>query len=433
MLLFLLVAAGAGSGARAQSSDQPQNDRPMVVELEVRDTLQPVRARDFARAIEAANQSGAAAILLKLSTPGGLADSADAMVKAMRASRVPVIVWGANADTRVSGEGLRLMGAADVALMAPGAYLTPLWAEPPRKASLETRTAGSQRLLQRLSAETAKHGRSTAIVPELASGIHWFNGPEALAAGFVDGLAVKPPEALRVAQAALAKRGRPMVLSGARLETAKTSPQELILLALMKPDLCVLLLSLGWLLIYLEVNTPGTIVPGAAGVLLVLLSMFALYTLPYNLSGAVVCVGGLLLLLLEAALPMRGASAIVGIGLLAWGFRNLVTGPIPQLEVSWGTAIGAGLGFGGITAVLVTLGAEARRAKVKTGSEAMLGWLAIAHTPLSPDGQILVRGELWKARLTSLDSSVEAGGRVKVLRADGLVLEVTAIPLTGTL
>ena len=76
------------------------------------------------------------------------------------------------------------------------------------------------------------------------------------------------------------------------------------------------------------------------------------------------------------------------------------------------------------------LGMESRRAKVKTGSDAMLGWLATAHTELAPEGQILVRGELWRAKLSSTDSFVAAGERVKVLRADGLTLEVAAVPLT---
>ena len=76
------------------------------------------------------------------------------------------------------------------------------------------------------------------------------------------------------------------------------------------------------------------------------------------------------------------------------------------------------------------LGMESRRAKEKTGSDAMLGWLAITQTELAPEGQILVRGELWRARLTSNDSFIPAGERVKVLRADGLTLEVAAVPLT---
>lgn len=215
----------------------------------------------------------------------------------------------------------------------------------------------------------------------------------------------------------------------ATVETARVKLQEQLLLTLMNPDLCVLLLTLGCLLIYLEINTPGAIVPGLAGVLLVLLASYALHLLPLNTAGILLCLLSGLLLLLEAQFAAHGLLASAGVLTLVVGLASLVHGPIPELQVEWGTAIGAGLGFGGVTAALIVLGIEARRAKVKTGSDAMLGWLAVAHTALAPEGQVLVRGELWKARLTTSDAFVAAGDRVKVLRADGFLLEVAAVPL----
>ena len=96
--------------------------------------------------------------------------------------------------------------------------------------------------------------------------------------------------------------------------------------------------------------------------------------------------------------------------------------------MNWGTAIGAGIGFGGVTGGLLLLGLKARRAKVRTGAEAMLGWLAVTQTPLAPEGEILVRGELWRARLSGADAFLPAGESVKVERALGAVLEVAPLP-----
>ena len=48
----------------------------------------------------------------------------------------------------------------------------------------------------------------------------------------------------------------------------------------MNPNIALLLLVGGALLIYLEFNTPGTIVPGALGTLMVLLAIFGLNLLP---------------------------------------------------------------------------------------------------------------------------------------------------------
>jgi len=403
-----------------------------VVVIDLHDTLQPVRSRVFARQIQDANVTGVRAILINLSTPGGMPASADNIVATMRRSHVPIIVWAGLQDTRVIGEGLRLLAEADVALMAPNTYLTPLWTELPRGLTPEARSAGSHSLLKNLATAVAAHGRNPSALDELTTGIHWFTPGEAQQAGFIDGIASTEEEAVKLAQGRVSTRnGRnaQIDLQGLPIQHTGTRTRDLLLLSLMNPDLAVLLLTLGLLLIYLEINTPGIVVPGAAGVLLVLLAALALSTLPLSITGLLLSVAAVIMLLMDARLNMHGILATMGVLALVLGLGLLVDGPLPELEVSWATAIGAGLGFGGVTACLIVLGLEARRSKVKTGSEAMLGWLAVAQTALNPEGQVLGRGELWRARLTSNDSTVAAGDRVKVLRADGLILEVTAVPL----
>ena len=59
----------------------------------------------------------------------------------------------------------------------------------------------------------------------------------------------------------------------------------------------------------------------------------------------------------------------------------------------------------------------------------MLGWLAVAQTPLAPEGQVLVRGELWHARLSGGDAYLRAGECVKVQSSDGMTLEVSPMPV----
>jgi membrane-bound serine protease (ClpP class) len=430
--LFAFFTLLSGIAPRAIAAPRPPATH--VDSIALHDTMQPVRARTFAADIARANQDGAVAVLINLSTPGGMASPTDSMVAAMRQSRIPIIVWVAAPHSRVSGEGLRLLAEADVALMSPGSYITPLWTEPTRGITETARAAGSVRLAANLTDSLAAHGRGQAAVPELSSGARWLSADEALAAGFIDGTARLPAEALRFAGSHPIHR-RSGIVSAPELATSGLNPitsssRDMLLLSLMNPDLAVLLLTLGLLLIYLEINTPGTIVPGAAGLTLVLLASYGLHMLPLNAGGLLLCVLAAVLLFWESRVPRNGIVATLGVGSLAIGLGLLVRGPVPALAVSWGTAIGAGLGFGGVTACLLVLGAQARRAKVKTGSEAMLGWLAVAQTSLSPEGQILVRGELWQARLTSNVSFVAAGDRVKVLRADGLTLEVTAVPLT---
>jgi len=409
-----------------------QQNPPTVGMLHMHNTLQSESASVLADALKRAASEHDSALIIAMTSPGGTSEATDQMVASIRNSPVPVIFWVDESHSRVSGQALRLLAASDRAYMMDGSYITPLWTDIPRKLTPVEKAAGTHRMTQQLAEAFAADGRSLSPVDELAGGIHWFNAQEAKQAGIVDGIVDHATDIFTLATQQGYKRNGihyPLHLENARLVEYSQSPQTETLLALMNPNLCVLLFSLGVLLIYLEINTPGVIIPGLAGISLVLIVMYSLSRMPLNHLAVAGCIFGLLMLLLEARFPMRGAFAIIGILALIFGLAYLVRGSIPQLEVSWSTAIGAGIGFGGLTGALLVFGAEARRSKLHTGSDALLGWLAIAQTPLAPEGQVLVRGELWKARLTTKDSAVPLGGRVKVLRADGDMLEVTAIPM----
>ncbi|HEX4283818.1 MAG TPA: nodulation protein NfeD, partial [Terracidiphilus sp.] len=94
--------------------------QPLVEKIVLKDTIQPVSAGMLERALQRANDTGAAALLIEIDTPGGLVDSMRGMAGAILASRVPVIVYVAPSGARAGSAGFFLLEAADVAAMAPG-------------------------------------------------------------------------------------------------------------------------------------------------------------------------------------------------------------------------------------------------------------------------------------------------------------------------
>ena len=104
-------------------------------------------------------------------------------------------------------------------------------------------------------------------------------------------------------------------------------------------------------------------------------------------------------MVLETKFASHGMLALAGTVSLVFGLATLVDGPIPELRVHTGTALGAGIGFGAISFGLAWIALRARRSKVLTGPQAMIGAIAIAQTPLTPTGQVEIRGELWQASL----------------------------------
>ena len=113
-------------------------------------------------------------------------------------------------------------------------------------------------------------------------------------------------------------------LAGARIETMKPTLRDELLGWLVNPNIALLFLVGGALLIYLEFNAPGTIVPGALGTLMVLLAIFGLNLLPINYTAVLLLVAALVLLLLEAKFGGHGALAIAGIVCLTFGTLTLV-------------------------------------------------------------------------------------------------------------
>ncbi|MGB0124708.1 MAG: NfeD family protein, partial [Silvibacterium sp.] len=213
---------------------------------------------------------------------------------------------------------------------------------------------------------------------------------------------------------------------GASLTDVEPTLREKILDRMMDPNLAVLILVMGGLLIYLEFNSPGTIIPGALGTLLLLTALFSLNLLPVRYTAIMLLLGAFTFLVLEAKFPSHGILAGAGIIALIFGTLTLVDGPIPELRVRLATAIACGVAFGLITLFLVRIAIRARQNKVLTGPQALLGATGVAQQPLVPYGQIFVHGELWQAES---NVPINPGDPVRVCGVRGLTLLVERVPV----
>lgn len=98
----------------------------------------------------------------------------------------------------------------------------------------------------------------------------------------------------------------------------------------------------------------------------------------------------------------------------------MINGP-PEMRIRLSTALTVALPFAAITLFLVSLVARARAQEVMTGMGAMQNTTGVAVSPLSPTGQVLVRGEYWKAVSTT---PIASGTSVRVIGMLGLTLKL---------
>ena len=203
--------------------------------------------------------------------------------------------------------------------------------------------------------------------------------------------------------------------------------KEHILDELMDPNVAFLLLAIGALALYVEFNHPGAVVPGTVGVVFILVAAFALNLLPTRFAALGLILGAFALFAAEAKFATHGVLTIGGIVLLTLGGLLLVDSPIPEMRVHLLTAFAVSIPFGLITAFLMTIALKARRNKVVTGAQGLVGETGVAQTALSPQGKVFVHGELWDAIASS---AMPAGQLVVVRRVDGLTLQVDPLGAT---
>ncbi|MBV8282816.1 MAG: nodulation protein NfeD [Candidatus Eremiobacteraeota bacterium] len=421
--IFVLLAS---IPANLQAADS----RPQIVVLRLDDTIQPISEEYLTRGLTLAETNRSAAILIVLNTPGGLLDTTRSMVGKILASTVPVIVYVAPSGSRAGSAGFFLMESADIAAMAPG---TNAGAAHPVVEGAKLDDIMKQKLENDTTAflrsYVARRGRDTNAAQDAVLNSKSYTANEAEQLHLIDLVAPNEHELLDAVDGRSIKRfdGTTVTLHTRNASLFEVDPtlREKLLDRLMDPNLAVLILVLGGLLIYLEFNTPGTIIPGALGTLLLLTALFALNMLPVRYTAVMLLIAAFALLVLEAKFPSHGVLASAGILALVFGTLTLVEGPIPEMRVHISTAIACGVAFGLITVFLVRIAIRARRNKVITGPQALVGNIAIAQQPLTPRGQVLIHGELWQAESAH---PAAPGDPVRVRSIDGLTLLVDRIP-----
>ena len=405
---------------------------PQVIAVNVDSIVHPVTVEIVAHALEQARRENAAAVLLRLNTPGGLLDATREINSKIVVSPVPVIAYVTPSGGRAASAGFFLLEAADVAAMAPGTntgasspVLLGQQMDPVMRSKVENDTSAWLRSL------VDKRGRNSALAEQTVRQAKAFTEKEALDNHLVDLIASDEKQLLAALHGGEIKRfdGRTetLHLQGAEIVEYRASLRERLVEAIADPNTGYILLVLGALGIYLEFQAPGLILPGVAGGILALLGLSSLAVLPINWAGAGLLILALTLFVLEAKIASHGILGTGGTVAMVLGAVLLIDGP-PELRIHLTTALAVGLPFALITMFLMTLVIRSRTARVAGGEAALINLIAQARTALAPAGKVFVHGEYWDAVSTV---AVEPGSQVRVVGIDGMKLRVEPLGPTA--
>jgi membrane-bound serine protease (ClpP class) len=402
-----------------------------VLKIRIDGPIHPITDEFIGRAIEQASATKADALLIELSTPGGLLDSTRSIIQKIVASPVPVIIYVSPSGARAASAGFFILESADIAAMAPGTNtgashpvtLTGGKMDDVMKTKVENDAAALMRSV------VSKRGRNVEIAETAVRESKSWTDQEALQLHLIDLIASSDQDLLRQLDGRTITRfdGSKVVLhlAGSKIRILDLTLRERVLAYLMDPNVSFILLAVGLLSLYVEFNHPGAIVPGVVGFIFILLAIFAFNLLPVRWAALALILASFALFTLEAKLATHGILTIGGIAAMVIGALLLVDTPVPEFRVKLVTALAVSVPIGLITVFLFSIALKARRAKVTTGEQGLIGEIGVVQTPLAPEGRVFVHGELW----TAVAPCEVAVGEQVVVRAvsEGFVLTVEPV------
>jgi membrane-bound serine protease (ClpP class) len=189
------------------------------------------------------------------------------------------------------------------------------------------------------------------------------------------------------------------------------------------PNIAYILMMVGMLGIFFELQNPGVVLPGVIGGISLILAFFAFQSLPINWAGVLLILFGVALLIAEIKIVSHGVLTAGGVVAMVLGSFMLYEAPEVGFRVSWTVILPTVGATAGLVVWAVSAGVRAMMKSPVTGTAGMIGRIVVARSALGPEGQVQVDGEIWRA--VSEGEAIPAGEKVRVTAVDGLTLKVS--------
>ena len=423
--------------------------------IDVEGPIGPATADHMVRGLQKAAEAGAALVVLRIDTPGGLDTSMRGMIKAILAAPIPVVGYVHPSGARAASAGTYLLYATHVAAMSPGTNLgaaTPVQIGSPglpRMPETDPGAAPGQEPEQPpgqgpppqpgTPMERKIVNDAVAYIQSLAQlrgrNAEWAEkavregaslaAEDALEQGVIDIVADSTADLLAQLDGREVQVGegvRTLAAADIELYRHPVDWRSEFLAVITDPNIAYVLMLVGVYGLIIEFYNPGIGVPGVVGAVCLLLALYAFQVLPISYAGLGLILLGIALMTAEAFAPSFGILGVGGIVAFIVGSIMLMDTELPGYQIAMPMIVA----FAAFSAVLliIALGLilKARRQAVVTGPGHLLGATAEVEVMRGERAFVRLDGELWQALS---DQPLAPHDTVTVDAIDGVVLRVS--------
>jgi membrane-bound serine protease (ClpP class) len=426
VILFALTALAFFSTVHAQS------DAPLAVVMNANGAIMPPMLAYFERGIKSAEQRNAEVLIIQLNTPGGELNTTVEIIQAIRASRVPVIIYVTPNGAMAGSAGAIISMAAHGIAMSPEAAIG-------AASPIDSSGNDLNQTLQKKAKEIIKAQVRPLVTPrgtkalELADAMiddaKAVTAQEALDAGLIDFIANDTNDLLTQLDGFKTETAAgPITL---HTKNAVTQPVdfsliEKLLLMLTNPNIAFVLLAIGVQAILIEISSPGGWFAGFLGVVCLTLAIYGMGVLSVNWFGIIFMLIAFVLFILDIKAPTHGALTTAGVASFIVGSLVLFNSPgTPQFQrVSVPLVVSMGVFFGLTFFGILLIALRAQRNPIQIGVETMPGKTGTAKTSVEESGQVQLGSELWSAEKSPESETISKGDHVEVVEVRGIRLVV---------
>jgi len=432
-ILFLVLFAGfslAFQPARAQGN------APLALVMNADGPIMPPMLEYIKRGIEIADQRGAEVLVIELNTPGGSIETMLEIMRAIRASDVPVVVYVAPKNAIAGSAGAMITMAGHASAMAPE---TSIGASSPISSSGENLTTTAEAKAKEITKAsirplvTPRGEAALALAEAMIDEAKAATADEARAANLIDFVADDLEDLLQALDGFTVQlNDGPRTLDTTNVETdpLNMSLIEQFLLFLTDPNIAFILLAIGVQAILIEISSPGGWAAGFIGVACLTLAIYGMGVLPVNWFGIIFLITAFVLFILDIKAPTHGALTTAGVASFIIGSLVLFNSPgVPQFQrVSVPLVVATGFAIGLLFMAILVFALRALKVPVSAGVESLIGKTGTARTVVEGGGgQVQLGSELWSAESVDPSEPIGKGDHVEVVQVKGLRLKVRKI------